>query len=73
MHDLMMPETIKYTRKVEFLIYCNVVAGFKFYDGNNTLIFEVGGALHHSTVAVLICADEQIIGFKAKFAGNTQA
>ena len=62
----MMPDTIKQTRKVE--IYTNsssFLYGFKFFDGNNTLLFEVG---NYSTLAAteLIGADEQIIGVKAK-------
>ena len=43
MKEYMMPETIKQTRKV--VVYCfekSFLTGFKFFNGNNTLIFEVG-------------------------------
>ena len=73
MKDDMMPETIKQTRKVE--VYCydtSNLEGFKFFDGNNTLLFEVGNTGHTMT-AVLIGADEQIIGIKAKLYVHCQA
>ncbi len=66
MKDFMMPETCKQTRKVE--VYCNgtsYVWGFKFFDINNTLLFEVGNT-NNTMTPVLIAADEQIIGVKAK-------
>jgi hypothetical protein len=47
--------------------------GFKFFDGKNTLIFEVG-FISDTMTPVLIGADEQIIGVKAKvltFYGKT--
>ena len=47
MQDFMMPETCKQTRKVE--VYCygtNHVYGFKFFDINNTLLFDVGDAVN---------------------------
>ncbi len=66
MQDFMMPETCKQTRKVE--VYCNgndYVWGFKFFDINNTLLFQVG-CTNGNMTPVLIAADEQIIGVKAK-------
>ncbi len=39
--------------------------GLKFFDINNTLLFEVG-ATYNTMTLVLIAADEQIIGIKAK-------
>ena len=73
MQDFMMPETCKQTRKVE--VYCNCIhlCGFKFFDINNTLLFEVGLTAGTMT-PVLIAADEQIIGVKAKvYHPNQQA
>ena len=59
-----MPETCKQTRKVE--VYNGAhLHGFKFFDINNTLLFEVGITSYDMT-PVLIAADEQIIGVKAK-------
>ena len=66
MIDFMFPETIKQTRRVE--VYCSgtsYVIGFKFFDCNNTVIFEVG-KIKLTMTAVLIGADEQIIGVRAK-------
>ena len=44
MKDYMIPETCKHTRKVE--VYYDdenkYVTGFKFFDINNTLLFEIG-------------------------------
>jgi hypothetical protein len=43
MKDYMAPEAIKFTRRAE--IYCYKVIhlmGFKFFDANNSLIFQVG-------------------------------
>ena len=66
MKDYMMPDTIKQTRKVEIYTHTSLyLNGFKFFDGNNTLLFEVG--VYHTLAATeLIGADEQIIGVKAK-------
>ncbi len=69
-----MPETCKQTRKV--LVCCNGtnnLEGFKFFDINNTLLFEVGDT-SGTKMSVLIAADEQIIGVKAKvYSANLQA
>ncbi len=73
MQDFMMPETCKQTRKVE--VYCDgtyLVCGFKFFDINNTLLFEVGYT-DCTMTPVLIAADEQIIGVKAKLYDTYQA
>ena len=73
MQDYMMPETCKQTRKVE--VYCCgtvYLEGFKFFDINNTLLFEVGYTSRTMT-PVLIAADEQIIGVKAKLYDTYQA
>ncbi len=73
MQDFMMPETCKQTRKVE--VYCygtNYLEGFKFFDINNTLFFEVGDT-SGTKMSVLIAADEQIIGVKAKLYDTYQA
>ena len=73
MKDFMMPETIKQTRKVEVYCYNTIcLYGFKFFDGNNTLLFEVGNTGDTMT-ALLIGADEQIIGIKAKLLHGYQA
>ena len=62
-----MPETCKHTRKVEVYYGTDCVTGFKFFDINNTLLFEIGGIYsHHTMTPVMIAADEQIIGVKAK-------
>ena len=67
MKDYMMPDTIKQTRKVEIYTYnSSHLWGFKFFDGNNTLLFEVGDTGHTLAATELIGADEQIIGVKAK-------
>ncbi len=70
-----MPETCKQTRKVE--VYCydtTYVAGFKFFDVDNELLFRVGATnLGGTMTPVLIAADEQIIGVKAKHYENHQA
>ncbi len=55
-------------------MYCSksYLQGFKFFDSNDTLIFEVG-KYSGTMTSVLIGADEQIIGIKAKlltFAGK---
>ncbi len=73
MQDYMMPETCKQTRKVE--VYCygtSYLEGFKFFDINNTLLFEVG-ITDGTMTPVLIAADEQIIGVRAKLYLNYQA
>ena len=71
MQIFMLPETIKQTRKVK--VYdCGYLSGFKFYDGNNTQFFEVGDC-NYTMTAVLIGADEQIIGIKAKLYNGCQA
>jgi hypothetical protein len=73
MQDFMMPETCKQTRKVE--VYCyftHCLWGFKFFDINNTELFEVGDTSGTMT-PVLIAADEQIIGVKAKLYDKYQA
>jgi hypothetical protein len=71
----MMPETCKWTRKVE--VYCHNISfllGFKFFDNNNTLLFEVGNTSATGTMTpVSIAADEQIIGVKAKLYSTYQA
>ncbi len=66
--DFMMPETCKQTRKVEVYCYGTIhLEGFKFFDINNTLLFEVGNSYSSYTMTpVLIAADEQIIGVRAK-------
>ena len=66
MQDFMMPETCKQTRKVE--VYNGAhLHGFKFFDINNTFLFEVGNTDASCDITpVLIVADEQIIGVKAK-------
>jgi hypothetical protein len=60
MQDFMMPETCKQTRKVE--VYCygtSHLRGFKFFDINNTLLFEVGDTdASYTMTPVLIAADE---------------
>jgi hypothetical protein len=65
MKDFMMPATVKQTRKVEIYTYeTTLLVGLKFFDSNDTLIFEIGDTearMKH----LLIAADEQIIGFKA--------
>ena len=65
MQDYMMPETCKQTRKVEVYWSKSYLQGFKFFDSNDTLIFEVG-KYSGTMTSVLIGADEQIIGVKAK-------
>ncbi len=53
------------TRKVE-VYHKTILHGFKFFDAQNCLIFEVGDRLQEADVTpVEIGADEQIIGFKA--------
>ncbi len=75
MQDFMMPETCKQTRKVEVYCYGTThLSGFKFFDINNTLLFEVGYTDASRTMTpVLIAADEQIIGVKAKLYTTYQA
>ena len=75
MKDYMMPDTIKQTRKVEIYTYnSSHLWGFKFFDGNNTLLFEVGCTTGYNLTATeLIGADEQIIGVKAKLWTRFQA
>ena len=64
MAELIMPESIKQTRKIE--IYSQVcLSGFKFFDCNNTMIFQVGN-LDGNLTTVEIRKDEQIIGVKTK-------
>ena len=71
----MMPETCKQTREVE--VYCDgtyYVWGFKFFDGDNTLLFEVGETDSACAVEkVFIDFDEQIIGVKAKLYSTYEA
>ena len=65
-----MPETCKQTRKVE--VYNGAhLHGFKFFDINNTLLFEVG-ITSGTKSTVLIAADEQIIGVRAKLFNTYQ-
>ncbi len=70
-----MPETIKQTRKVEVYYCVNILYRFKFFDGNNTLIFEVGYTERKTTefsykqatfYDLLIFVSEQIIVPKPK-------
>ncbi len=70
----MFPETIKQTRKVE--VFCagtSYLVGFRFFDSKSSLICQVGKTGGTMT-PVLIDADEQVIGVKAKLLtlGNKQ-
>jgi len=45
-NEILFPETIKQTRKVELFCYGkSYLQGFKFFDGDDTLICEVGKTL----------------------------
>ena len=72
MKDYMMPATYVQTRKVE--LYCHGAIhlwGFKFFNGDNTLLFKIGNTSSKLVkTTVLIKADEQIIGVKAKLFSN---
>ncbi len=72
MSDYMIPDSIKQTRKVELYDCGEVLRGFKFFDGNNTLIYASQETTQTMT-PVLIGADEQIIGVKAKLYNTSQA
>jgi hypothetical protein len=75
MKDYMLPATCIHTRKV--VLYChgaNHLWGFKFFNGDNALLFKIGNTSSNLVKkTVVIEADEQIIGVKAKLFSNYQA